>query len=472
MKKTCLFLLLASMTLISSCAKNADTSSNTSQTESDIKVRISGDGTVMVGKTSDITVRVSHDTEDKGFEVSLDDESIATAQIKDDSTVTVTGKKVGKTVLTATSKADKTVSATLEINVVSVTNPTIKISADNTAIKKGGKIALTAKVTDYTGDVTYTWKSLYSKGTFSGDKTSNAVTYTGNATGSDTIKVSFAIGEELYYDTIAVTILADTSGADWTALSTADDVKNSLLIAGTISGKYYLANDIDLGGYEIPFTGSAFNGTLDGKGHSIKNYSVAGNPADKYSNGGFFSSIEAGGTISDIGFLDVTLGEKGSGWGTSVIACACSGKLENIQVSVTHNFDNSSLMDAAQWFPFCSAFIGIFKESTSYRNIVVDIATAPEDGYKTIFADVAYPAGGSAGLSAQTQQSFSVSGFYTNSTTLYGSVWEWGSPVEDQSGYTTGINWSNTSAETYTALDANVWTLAAGAKPTLKAIAD
>jgi len=425
----------------------------------------------MVGKTNNITVRVSRDTTESGYTLSVADTTIASAYISetDDETVVITGKKVGSTTLTATSIADPSASATIDLDVVSVTNPTIKVSADKTSVTQKQTINLSAAVSDYNGDVTYSWKSLYAKGSFSGDKTSNSVTYTGNTIGSDTIQVSFNIGTESYTDTIMVVVLADHTG--WTSLSTADDVKNNLLTAGTINGKYYLTSDIDLSGYEITYTGSIFAGTIDGQGYSISNFSVDGNPADNYSNGGFFSSIAKEGRLYNLGFDDVVIGQKGSGWGTSVICCACEGNLENISVSVTHTFDNSSLIDANEWFPFNSAFVGIYKEATTYRNIVVNVNTDPEAGYKTIFADVAYPAGGAQGLSAQTSQTFSVQGFYTNSTIYAGSVWEWGGPVEDDSGYSVGISWNNSVASSYGQLDPQVWNLTDGAKPSLKALA-
>jgi len=477
MKKSGLFLAIASLVLVTGCGgtgtsnTSGDVSaSSTSATAQTIKIKLTGEGTVMVGKTTNLTVTLTHDTTKAGFDIAMADDSIATCSINSDGTVLITGKKVGTTKFTATAKADTTISASLDISVISVVNPVITIAADKTLATQKDTISLTATVTDYDGAITYNWKSLYSKGTFTGSTTSNAVTYTCNNFGSDTIQVSFQVGSDTFKKTIGVFIKADhTTG--WTALSTADDVKTKLLTAATISGNYYLTADIDLANYTIPYTGSSFAGVLDGQGYSIKNYTVNGNTADKYSNGGFFSATEAGSIIANIGFDGVTIGEQGSGWGTAPICAACSGSLENIFVSVTHTFDNSSLIDSKQWYPFNSALVGVFKEGSTYRNIVVNVNKTPEAGYKTIFADVAYPAGGSQGTSAQNAQTFSVVNFYTDSTVIGGSVWEWGSPVEDQTTYHTGINWTNATVDSYADLDSHIFDIKENQMPTIKALA-
>ncbi len=472
MKKSKLFVLLASCSLLASCGTTpAETSSagQTSVVASDIRVRLNGDGTVMVGKTTEITVRISRDTTNSGFDAEIEDESVASITYTD-TTITVTGKKIGTTVLTVSSVADPNVKETLDINVVAVTNPTLELKAAETVVTQNSTLTLNAEVTDYTGDITFSWKSLYQKGNFSGDKTSNTVTYNANSFGSDTIQVSFVLGEETYTDTIDVFVKADHT--NWTAIATAEEFKTNLLAETTVTGNYYLTADIDLGNAVVGFhNGNKFAGKLDGQGFSIKNYEVQGNAADKYANGGLFGGVDAGAIVANIGFEGVVIGEKGTGWGTSTIAADFAGSLENCKIDVSHTFDGSSLMDANQWFPFCSALVGVMKEGSSYRNVVVNVDKSNEGGFKTIFADVAYPAGGSLGTSAQNAQQFSVQNFYTNSTVVGGSVWEWGSPVEDQSTYQTGLDWTTAGVNTYASLDAHIWNIVAGAMPDLIEVA-
>ena len=471
MKKSKLFVLLASVSLLASCGEATNTSADpaSSVVASDIRVRLNGDGTVMVGKTTEITVRISRDTTNSGFDAEIEDESVASITMTD-TTITVTGKKIGTTVLTVSSVANPNVKETLDINVVAVSNPTLELKAAKTVVTQNGTLTLNAEVTDYTGDITYSWKSLYQKGNFSGDKTSSSVTYNANSFGSDTIQVSFVLGEETYTDTIDVFVKADHT--NWTAISTAADFKTNLLAETTVSGNFYLTADIDLGGEAINFhNGNKFAGKLDGQGFSIKNYEVKGNPADKYANGGLFGGVDAGAILANIGFEGVVIGQEGTGWGTSSIATDFAGSLENCKIDVAHTFDGSSLMDENQWFPFCSALVGVMKEGSSFRNIVVNVDKSNEAGFKTIFADVAYPAGGSLGTSAQNAQQFSVVNFYTDSTVVGGSVWEWGSPVEDQSSYHTGLDWTTAGVNTYADLDAHIWNIAAGAMPDLIEIA-
>ena len=463
MKKTSLFLALACLTLLSSCG-GTETSSedptSQSSTTSNIKVTISGESTVMVGKTIQLSVRVSRDSSDGGFTASVSDSSILSYAVDGDY-INVTGLKIGTANVIATSVTDPTVSDEYEISVVAVQNPVLSLSADNTMIMQNGTINLTASVTDYDGAVSYTWKSLYSKGSIQSN--GETAVYTGTRIGSDTIQVSFTVGSEVYAQTVEVYVNADHTG--WTAISTAEDVYDNLLVGNntTIGGNYYLTNDIDLGGYQIYADSTDFAGNLDGQGYSIKNFEIMGNTESDHTNGGFFCSIS--GNLYAIGFEEAVIGETGSAWGTSVLCCACTGNLENILVDVSHTYNNALLIDENEWFPFNAALVGIFKEGTTYRNIVVNVDETA-DGYGTIFADNAYPAGGSAGTSAQNAQTFTVENFYTNSDVIGGSAWEWGSTVEDTSGYTIDISWSTTSATEY-ALNSEVWTLANNSMPTL-----
>jgi hypothetical protein len=93
MKKSKLFVLLASVSLLASCGEATNTSADpaSSVVASDIRVRLNGDGTVMVGKTTEITVRISRDTTNSGFDAEIEDESVASITMTD-TTITVTGR--------------------------------------------------------------------------------------------------------------------------------------------------------------------------------------------------------------------------------------------------------------------------------------------------------------------------------------------------------------------------------------------
>lgn len=473
MKKRQMLICVASLALLTGCngvpTSNTPGTSASTQTASEIRIRLSGDGTVMVGKTTEISVRISRDSTDSGFAAEIADPTIATIAISDTS-ITVTGKKIGETVLTVSSKADPSVKETLDINVIEVSNPTLDLSADKTQVVQGQTLALTATVTDYAGAITYSWKSLYGKGTFSGDKTSSQVTYNANSFGSDTIQVSFVAGEQTYSKRINIFVEADHSS--WTPISSKAEFVAQLLKEETVSANFYLTADIDLEGMAVAYhNGNRFAGKLDGQGFSIKNYSVEGNAADKYSTGGLFGGVDAGAIIANTGFEGVVIGERGTGWGTAALACEFIGSLENCKFDVAHTFDGSLLMDENQWFPFCSAMVGVMKDGSTYRNIVVNVDQTNAGGASTIFADVAYPAGGEAGLKSQNEQTFSVENFFTNSSVCYGSVWDWGSSVEDKSGYTVSLDWSTTAVTTYDNLDTHIWKLEQGKMPDLVELA-
>ena len=105
---------------------------------------------------------------------------------------------------------------------------------------------------------------------------------------------------------------------------TAADLRN---MANNPSGRYYLANDIDLEGEAWTPIGT-FYGTLDGEGHKICNFSMANMAGGNY---GFIKTNQ--GTVKNVTFSDfvVTMsnGNVGAKYGT--IAAVNQGKIENCQ---------------------------------------------------------------------------------------------------------------------------------------------
>ena len=92
-----------------------------------------------------------------------------------------------------------------------------------------------------------------------------------------------------------------------TAVSTAEELKNIPL-----TGKYYLVNDIDLGGVEWTPIGSgsganAFSGTFDGNGYTISNFRIT---TGREHNGLFGYNT---GTITNLGVTDFTVNYSRSG---------------------------------------------------------------------------------------------------------------------------------------------------------------
>ncbi len=90
---------------------------------------------------------------------------------------------------------------------------------------------------------------------------------------------------------IAAMGISVSAAPEGTAISTADEL---LAIAaqfedGNFNGTYYLANDIDFGGKAFgQYVFKHFNGTLDGQGHKLYNFSFDGSN-NVGANAGFFS---------------------------------------------------------------------------------------------------------------------------------------------------------------------------------------
>ncbi len=90
---------------------------------------------------------------------------------------------------------------------------------------------------------------------------------------------------------VAAMGISVSAAPEGTAISTAEEL---LAIAaqfedGNFNGTYYLANDIDFGGKAFgQYVFKHFNGTLDGQGHKLYNFSFDGSN-DSGANAGFFS---------------------------------------------------------------------------------------------------------------------------------------------------------------------------------------
>lgn len=107
---------------------------------------------------------------------------------------------------------------------------------------------------------------------------------------------------------------------------TAEDLMN---IASDLYGKYYLANDIDLEGATLNCLG-VFNGTLDGEGHKICNFTLS---TSSVGNFGLFSDNK--GTVKNLGLTDfVMIASMETGTSSvGVITGVNSGTIQNCTVT-------------------------------------------------------------------------------------------------------------------------------------------
>lgn len=118
-----------------------------------------------------------------------------------------------------------------------------------------------------------------------------------------------------------------TSG---TAISTAEDFK---AIENNPSGSYYLANDIELPAGTSLFADSRtpFTGTLDGNGHTIKNYTYRTTKEDLMQAALFGRTKNA--TFKNLTMTNVDISVKSGGNFAALAAYGQGSKFENITIS-------------------------------------------------------------------------------------------------------------------------------------------
>lgn len=455
-----LFLASTALVGLASCDP-----AGTSQTVGDISINVSGKNEVEVGKTITLRITLQNDTNKKGYTTESSDTSIATVNNN-----VVTGVKEGTCNIIVTAVGDTSVKKEYAITVkkaVDTSSISVTISGDKTSIKVNEKIQLTAEV-EGAGEATlsYRWTSVNRLTNISSSR-NQTCEVTGNTAGSEVISLEVTIGTEKITKTYNLNIEEDYS--TYTEIATKEDFMSKIINAPSpnLTGKYYLSADIDLGGEKIDGFVKALNlsGTLDGKGHTLSNFEIISTDKDK-ANSALIQSVSSTGRISNLHVIG-TIGQQGAGWGTATLVNVHSGLIENCLVETKQEYNQGS----DGWFPFNASICGVLKEESIIRNCVVNVTSSCEAAGVNM-AIAAYPAGGSEGLKAQTTQTFKVSNVYTNqpeSSTL-GSVWEWGSPIEDKSSVYCSINFANTAASKYDALDETVWNLVDNKMPTLKVI--
>ncbi len=189
----------------------------------------------------------------------------------------------------------------------------------------------------------------------------NELQFTANMPGTEVIHVEAQVGEDTVKLDYELKITRDD--AQYKTISTAEELK-ALLAETTITDKYMLAADIDLGGADIK-AAATFNGVLDGNGHKISNFNIVGFEASGASGGlfqlvhGLVRRVEIEGNLNvALGFAGLVakeIGEKGIiedclltatnltecdnwDWKRNGVVVACvSGTIQNVVARITND---------------------------------------------------------------------------------------------------------------------------------------
>jgi len=136
--------------------------------------------------------------------------------------------------------------------------------------------------------------------------------------GTVSIKLSYVEGGKVIAESNTVTI---TFHAE--KIGTVEELKG---LAGK-SGAYQLAADLDLGG--TTWSPIAFEGYLDGAGHTISNFKLS----DNTDNLGFFSTLK--GEVTNVNFENVTLTAMSNKSYVGIVAGLNEGVIDTVTVSGT-----------------------------------------------------------------------------------------------------------------------------------------
>ena len=140
------------------------------------------------------------------------------------------------------------------------------------------------------------------------------------------ISVVFTVKDD--NDNIVVKTIAPVSLTVCTLAISNETELNSLI--GTTEGYYVLDSDITCAGNYANMSTAVFSGTLDGRGHCIKNFTVTGSGNDS-SRGLFYSISQA--TIKRIAFINATISSRNA----MIASVVANSTIEDIyaEVSVT-----------------------------------------------------------------------------------------------------------------------------------------
>ncbi len=204
------------------------------------------------------------------------------------------------------------------------------------------------------------------------------------------VAVAFAIpaGPGLY--------VADAA-TDGTAISTADDLK---AMEKNPSGKYYLANDIDLSGETnlILFAdkNNPFKGTLDGNGKSIKGYTYT--TSSWKEKVALFGNAE-GATFKDLTMSNVNINMTGGGSAAALLAMSRNCTFNGIKTAGSIKISNRYILDedGDQTDDMCQVAGIVFSESEkgTFKSCTnsINIEITHKGQYAPVAAGIAWFAG-------------------------------------------------------------------------------
>ena len=163
-------------------------------------------------------------------------------------------------------------------------------------------------------------------------------------------------------------------------------VKNSIDFTGKT---VVLMNSLDLNHQTVSNIGNnygAFNGTFDGQGHTIKNFTDSGHY--------LFPNIDSNGVIenlmvdADISLQDKSLDSDFDPTNYGIIAYDLDGSIQNVEVNGSLIINTDSFIAAGSANAKFSAFVGCASKSASIRNCIcnVDIISS---GSKTSYDNYA-----------------------------------------------------------------------------------
>ncbi len=288
------------------------------------------------------------------------------------------------------------------------------------------------------------------------DKADNVRFFTPANAGTGTLKISCTVNGKTIEVKTSITVNADYT--KYTEIKSASDFIALIEKGGTITDKYYLSNNIDLGGRVVNgrAVSSAFNGVLDGRGHCVKNFEVK-NTSDQETNksnglfymvGGTIRNIHLIGTISDQGF-------------SGLLAKEVSGNNALIENCV---FEATNTYTTTDWTWGRNGVIAsVLQTGATVRNVVTKL-NAGETG-ATCFPFFAYTWNANVTLSnaytniAHDEQYENYKPFFPNGGADYSNY------KSENVVYTP---FESTAKTAYTSLSEDVWVLEDNKMPVLK----
>ena len=314
--------------------------------------------TLKVGGTFTLTYAVTP-TEAVIGQASWSSSDASVATVTEDGLVTAIKAGTCNIILTV---ADSTLTITPCAITVEADDPEVKIAATLSLYKDPGQVeeAITS-VTESSGayplfvalsdlpsgktmeDYTYEWpvsNPQYAIGEYAPDAKDYKRFFTPVCAGVFDISVNVKEGDTVVaVAKLSVTVKADYS--KYTVISTPEDFTSKVMTSTNGADKFALGANIDLGGKDTDGAknGVTFNGILDGRGYTVRNFNA--NPLADNTNGGIWFNISAAAVVKNTHFIG-TLNQS-AGFG----GLLCREMMGTVQDCV---FDATSTVDTSGAF--------------------------------------------------------------------------------------------------------------------------